>query len=594
MRASSTLNSLLIANRGEVAVRIIRACREAGVRAVAVHSDADAGALHTRLADESHRLGPAPARDSYLDIEKIVAAARASAVHAVHPGYGLLSENADFAQSVLDAGLIFVGPTPGVIAQMGDKVAARAAARRSGVPVLPGSSGPIADPALARESTERIGYPLVVKACFGGGGRGMRIVHGPQELDAALQAAAREANAAFGRGEVYLERYVASARHVEVQVLADSHGNVLHLGDRDCSVQRRHQKLIEEAPAPALPESLRAELAAAAMRLAKDVGYRSAGTVEFLVDPAAQRFYFLEMNTRLQVEHGVTELVTGIDIVSEQIRIARGEPLRFAQHDVTIRGHAIQARIAAEDPWEGFQPRPGLIQKLSVPQGPWLRLDFGVESGDTIASHYDSMFGKIQSWGPDRESARVRLRTALGDLKVSGVTTTAPYLRQVLEQPDFVAVTHDTGSAERTWRPEEAVRPPVAGPEREPDSAAPGVSYNERRVRLSTSQGPIEIAVFGRRRERRSVQAASGAPRVTDQTKPTSEPVAPIGGAVVAVCVKAGEVVAKGALLVILEAMKMELPVLAPRAGTVEAVLVAIGDVTAKGSLLVRLSTGEP
>ncbi|HEY5760587.1 MAG TPA: biotin carboxylase N-terminal domain-containing protein, partial [Steroidobacter sp.] len=392
---------LLIANRGEVAVRIVRACRELGVRAVAVYSDADAGALHTRLADEAHRLGPAPARESYLDIDRIIAVARESGADAVHPGYGLLSENAEFAQAVIDAGLIFVGPEPGTIAQMGDKVAARNAARRSGVPLLPGSAGAIKDASTAMDIAERVGYPLVVKACFGGGGRGMRVVRGPDELAMSLQSAGREANAAFGRGEVYLERYIASARHVEVQILADAHGNVVHLGDRDCSVQRRHQKLIEEAPAPALPESLRSAVALAAIRLAKDVAYRSAGTVEFLVDVASERFYFLEMNTRLQVEHGVTELVTGIDIVAEQIRIARGEALRFSQSDVRIHGHAMQARIAAEDPWESFQPRPGRIETLSLPQGPWLRLDFGVEAGDTVVSHYDSMFGKVQSWGPD-------------------------------------------------------------------------------------------------------------------------------------------------------------------------------------------------
>jgi acetyl-CoA/propionyl-CoA carboxylase biotin carboxyl carrier protein len=590
LKAPSKLTSLLIANRGEVAVRIIRACRELDVRAVAIFSDADAGAMHTRLADEAHRVGPALARDSYLNIEKIVALARKTGVDAVHPGYGLLSENADFAQAVIDAGLIFVGPAPSVIAQMGDKVAARDAARRSGVPLLPGSSGTVSDATLALENAERIGYPLVVKACFGGGGRGMRIVRGPDELATALQSAAREANAAFGRAEVYLERYIASARHVEVQVLADAHANVLHLGDRDCSVQRRHQKLIEEAPAPALPESLRTDIALAAIRLAKDVGYRSAGTVEFLVDVAADRFYFLEMNTRLQVEHGVTELVTGIDIVAEQIRVARGEALKFSQSEVKLHGHAMQARIAAEDPWEGFQPRPGKIGAMSVPQGPWLRLDFGVEPGDTIASHYDSMFGKVQAWGADRESARVRLRAALAQLHVSGVATTAPYLAQVLDQPDFIAVTHDTGSAERSWRPDEARRPA--------NGTLPGVATtvatsSERRVRLSTTQGSIEIAVFGPRREQRAVRAASGTTRLTDQKKPEIEPVAPIGGAVVAVCVKAGEAVAKGAVLVVLEAMKMELPVVAPRAGTVEAVLVAIGDVTARGSLLVQLSTGD-
>lgn len=583
-------SSLLIANRGEVAVRVIRACRELGIRAIAVYSDADEGALHTRLADEAHRLGLAPARESYLNIDRIIAVARASGAEAVHPGYGLLSENADFAQAVIDAGLIFVGPAPAVIAQMGDKVAAREAARRSGVPLLPASSGTVENAAAAKDHASRIGYPLVVKACFGGGGRGMRIVRSGNELATALEEAGRESNAAFGRGEVYLERYVANGRHVEVQILGDRHGHVVHLGDRDCSVQRRHQKMIEEAPAPALPATLRNAIATAAVRLARDVGYYSAGTVEFLVDVAAGEFYFLEMNTRLQVEHGVTEMVTGVDIVASQLRIAAGEALAFKQEQVRIVGHAMQARIAAEDPWQGFQPQPGKIESLRLPLGPWLRLDFAVESGDTIAGFYDSMFGKVQTHGQDRDSARARLRTALGELNVVGLPTTAPYLREVLVQPDFIAVRHDTGSAERSWRPESIAPPPAIVESAATSNVGAAPTSSERRVHLTTSQGTIEVAIFGTRREQQQVRAATGNTRLTDQKKTESEPVAPIAGAVVAVCVQAGEVVAKGAVLVILEAMKMELPVVAPRAGTVEAVLVAKGDVTARGSLLVKLS----
>jgi acetyl-CoA/propionyl-CoA carboxylase biotin carboxyl carrier protein len=339
-----------------------------------------------------------------------------------------------------------------------------------------------------------------------------------------------------------------------------------------------------------LTETLRSAIATAAVRLAKDVEYYSAGTVEFLVDVAAGEFYFLEMNTRLQVEHGVTEMVTGVDIVASQLRIAAGEPLGFTQQQVRIVGHAMQARIAAEDPWQGFQPRPGRIESLRLPLGPWLRLDFGVESGDSIAGYYDSMFGKLQAQGQDRDSARLRLRTALGELKVVGLPTTAPYLAQVLVQPDFIAVRHDTGSAERSWRPEALAPAPVVS-ESSTSGNAPAVAKgSERRVHLTTSRGTIEVAVFGSLREQRRVSAASGTARLTDQKKPETEPVAPIGGAVVAVCVQAGEVVAKGAVLVILEAMKMELPVVAPRAGRVEAVLVAKGDVTTCGSLLVKLS----
>jgi acetyl-CoA/propionyl-CoA carboxylase biotin carboxyl carrier protein len=476
---------------------------------------------------------------------------------------------------------------------MGDKVAARDAARRSGVPLLPGSSGTVANVSDATESAARIGFPLVVKACFGGGGRGMRIVRSDTELASALEEAARESNAAFGRAEVYLERYVSNGRHVEVQVLGDQHGNVVHLGDRDCSVQRRHQKMIEEAPAPALPDALRSAIAAAAVRLAKDVGYFSAGTVEFLVDASAGEFYFLEMNTRLQVEHGVTEMVTGVDIVASQLRIAAGEPLGFGQEQVRVSGHAMQARIAAEDPWQGFQPQPGTIEALRVPLGPWLRADFGVESGDSIPGFYDSMFGKLQAQGPDRDSARTRLRTALGELNVVGLPTTAPYLRAVLAQPDFIAVRHDTGSVERSWQPERIGQAPPVSELSASSHAGAAATRSERRVHLTTSQGTIEVAVFGTRREQRQARAASGHPRVTEQKKPESEPVAPIAGAVVAVCVQAGEVVAKGAVLVILEAMKMELPVVAPRAGKVEAVLVAKGDVTTRGSLLVKLAVAS-
>lgn len=585
--------SVLIANRGEVAVRVIRACRELGIRAIAVYSDADEGALHVRLADEAHRLGAAPARDSYLNIERIIAVARASGAEAVHPGYGLLSENADFARAVIDAGLIFVGPAPDVIAQMGDKVAAREAARRSGVPLLPGSSGTVANVSAATEIAARIGFPLVVKACFGGGGRGMRIVRSDNELASALEEAARESNAAFGRSDVYLERYVSKGRHVEVQVLGDQHGNVVHLGDRDCSVQRRHQKMIEEAPAPALPATLRSAIATAAVRLAEDVGYHSAGTVEFLVDAAAGEFYFLEMNTRLQVEHGVTEMVTGVDIVASQLRVARGEPLGFTQEQVRVLGHAMQVRIAAEDPWLGFQPQPGTIESLRVPLGPWVRADFGVESGDSITGFYDSMFGKLQAQGPDRDSARTRLCSALDELNVVGLPTTAPYLRAVLAQPDFIAVRHDTGSVERSWQPELIGQAPPVGELSASSHPGAAATSSERRVHLTTSQGTIEVAIFGTRREQRQARAASGHLRVTEQKKPESEPVAPIGGAVVAVCVQAGEVVAKGAVLVILEAMKMELPVIAPRAGTVEAVLVTKGDVTTRGSLLVKLAAAS-
>ena len=581
------LHSILIANRGEIAVRIIRACREMGVRSIAVYSDADRGALHTRLADESHRLGPAPARESYLDMARIIEVACASAAEAVHPGYGLLSENSDFAAAVIAAGLVFIGPPPEVIAAMGDKLSARTVARRCGVPLLPASDATITGTNEALRASRDIGFPLLVKACFGGGGRGMRVVHDESGLQGALHEAARESHAAFGRAEVYLERFVSHARHVEVQVLGDAHGKVLHLGDRDCSVQRRNQKMIEEAPAPDLAPPLRAALADAALRLAASVGYQSAGTVEFLVDTKTGLFHFLEMNTRLQVEHGVTELVTGVDLVQAQIRIAAGEALAFSQSQVRINGHAIEARIAAEDPWDGFRPHAARIETLGLPLGPWLRLDFGVESGDAIVPQYDSMFGKLHAWGSDRDSARRRLAVGLELFKIVGVPTTAPYLRQVLEQPDFVAVAHDTGSVERSWAPDPAHRPePVAAADRQTVE-----NFPERRVRLGTGGGTIEVAVYGRAHRRSAVLTAGGGARLAEVSSPTaSEPVAPIDGSVVRVAVAAGERIEKGALMLMLEAMKMELPVFAPRDAVVEAVLVKAGDVVTRGVLLVKLA----
>jgi acetyl-CoA/propionyl-CoA carboxylase biotin carboxyl carrier protein len=590
------LKSILIANRGEIAVRIVRACREMGIRSIAVYSDADEGALHNRLADEAHPLGPAPARESYLSVPRLLDVAKKTQAQAVHPGYGLLSENADFAAAVIAAGLIFIGPPPSVIATMGDKLAARAAARRCDVPLLPGSEGTIADAADALRVAKAIGFPLLVKACFGGGGRGMRVVQDSDGLDSALRDAGREAKAAFGRAEVYLERFIASARHVEVQVLGDAHGSLLHLGDRDCSVQRRHQKLIEEAPAPELSSSLRAALAEAAIRLSASVGYQSVGTVEFLVDAKTGGFYFLEMNTRLQVEHGVTELVSGVDLVQAQIRVAAGEPLGFSQDDVRINGHAIQGRIAAEDPWDAFRPRTGKIDRMSLPLGPWLRLDFGVEDGDVISAHYDSMFGKLQAWGPNRESARRRLAVGLDLFKISGIATTAPYLRQVLEQSDFIASTHDTGSVERNWPPDPAFRPePTAQSDTPSPFAPPSQDLSERRVRLGTSRGLIEVSVYGRGHRRPEVapagSRASGANTASLNTG--TEPVALIDGLVSRIAVAVGERVERGAELVILEAMKMELPVLAPRAGVVEAVMVLVGDVVIRGALLVKLSTAE-
>ncbi|HWN28992.1 MAG TPA: biotin carboxylase N-terminal domain-containing protein [Actinomycetospora sp.] len=572
---------VLVANRGEIAVRIVRACRELGLRSIVVHSDADAGSLPTRLADVAVSVA------SYLDVDAVVGAGVAHGAWAVHPGYGLLAENAGFARAVADAGPAFVGPPAEVVAAMGDKVRARALARRCGVPVLDGTDGPVAGDDAGAAAAE-IGFPLLVKAAHGGGGRGMRVVRGPDELPGALAAAGREAAAAFGRGEVFLERHVARPRHVEVQVLADHHGAVAVLGDRDCTVQRRHQKLLEEAPAPDLPDALRAELHDASRRLAVAVGYRGAGTVEFLLDRDTGAPAFLEMNTRLQVEHGVTELVTGVDLVVAQLRIAAGQALSaiVGDGDVPVRGHAVQARIAAEDPWEGFRPAPGRVTGLVLPSGPWVRCDLGVEAGDAVPGEYDSLLGKVHAWGPDRAVACARLAGALDDLVVAGVPTTAPYLRAVLDRPEHAAMAHDTGSVERDWPPDPADRPAPAVP---PETAA------ARTVHLATDRGPLTLRV-----PRHRAPAGPTAPAARPERGPTGgpaasavdgDPVAPMDATVVEVIVAAGDDVAAGAVLVVLEAMKMELPVRAERAMRIDAVHVAAGDRVTAGSALVGLST---
>ncbi len=570
---------VLVANRGEIAVRIVRACRELGLRSIVVHSDADAGSLPTRLADVAVSVA------SYLDVDAVVGAGVAQGAWAVHPGYGLLAEDAGFAAAVAAAGLAFIGPPAEVVAAMGDKVRARALARRCGVPVLDGTDGPVAEDD-AGAAAAGIGFPLLVKAAHGGGGRGMRVVCGPDELPGALAAAGREAAAAFGRGEVFLERHVARPRHVEVQVLADHHGTVAVLGDRDCTVQRRHQKLLEEAPAPDLPEAVRAELHDAARRLTVAVGYRGAGTVEFLLDRDTGTPAFLEMNTRLQVEHGVTELVTGVDLVVAQLRIAAGEALSDITGSVTVRGHAVQARIAAEDPWEGFRPAPGRVTGLALPSGPWVRSDFGVEAGDAVPGAYDSLLGKVHAWGPDRATVCARLAGALDDLVVTGVPTTAPYLRAVLDRPEHAAMAHDTGSVERDWPPDPASRPNTAAPQ------APATDPTARSVHLATDRGPLTLRVPRHRAGATGGVAEAPRPERSGPTAgstPPGDPVAPMDATVVDVAVKAGDEVAAGAVLVVLEAMKMELPVRAPSTARVSAVHVAAGDRVTAGSALVVL-----
>lgn len=438
------ISRVLVANRGEIAVRVIRACRTVGIEAVLAVSSADRDSAGARLADDTVHLGPAPAGESYLRPELVVAAALGKGCDAIHPGYGFLAESVELAALCEENGIVFVGPDVRALGQFGDKVTARNLAASSGVPVLPASE-PITDPRSAPEIAAQIGYPLLVKAAAGGGGKGMRRVSAPDELVPALELAAAEAKAAFGSPVVYLERYVASSRHVEVQVVADTHGSVVHLGDRDCTVQRRHQKLIEEAPAPDLPPHVQEGLRESAVRLCRDAGYRSVGTVEFLVDAATKEYYFLEVNPRIQVEHGVTELVTGIDLVATQLKVAAGEPLPFTQDDVEITGHAVECRINAEDPALGFRPSPGRITTWRTPAtGDHVRIDTHCFEGYLVPPYYDSLVAKVMTTGPTRDEAFDRMDDALGDLAIEGVTTTRDLQRRLIARPEVREMTVST------------------------------------------------------------------------------------------------------------------------------------------------------
>jgi len=442
------MTRVLVANRGEIAVRVIRAARDLGFEAVAVHSEADAEALHVRLADEAVAIGPPPAQKSYLDVGRIVTAARDSGADVVHPGYGFLSERADLAAAVEEAGLAFAGPTAEHISLMGDKAAAREQAEAAGVPTIPGSDGPVDGAEEATRVADDIGYPVALKAAGGGGGRGIRIVGEESELEGSYATASREASGAFDDARVYVERFISPARHVEVQVLGDG-SSAVHLGERECSLQRRRQKVVEETPAPTISAETRAGLCDAAMALCEAIGYRSAGTVEFLVDDASGEFFFIEMNTRIQVEHPVTELVTGIDLVAEQLRIATGEGLRVGQDDVSARGCALELRINAEDPDQGFLPSPGTLGRVVLPAGPWVRVDAWMEPEAEVPPFYDSLLGKLCVWGSDRGEALARTRRALGELTVEGVKTTTPLLGTLLDEDWFAAGEFDTGTLER-------------------------------------------------------------------------------------------------------------------------------------------------
>ncbi len=442
---------VLVANRGEIAIRIIRACRELGLETVAVFSEADRQALHVRLADEAYLLGPAPARESYLRADKILKIIKKSGADAIHPGYGFLAERDDFAQACLDAGIAFIGPKPSSIAAMGDKMTARETVRKAGIPVVPGTEdvGNMSNDDLLAIAP-KIGFPLLIKATAGGGGKGMREVRSIEEMPELLISARREAESAFGDGNVYLEKLVTGARHIEIQILADTHGNVIHLGERDCSIQRRHQKLVEEAPSSFLDEDLRQRMGEVAVKAAQAVDYVNAGTIEFLVDKD-KNFFFLEMNTRLQVEHPVTEMVTGVDIVKEQIRIARGRPLQYKQEDIKINGAAIECRINAEDPYNGFMPSTGVITQSLLPTGPGIRVDTGVYPGFEITPFYDPMISKLIVWGETRAQAILRMRRALEEYRIVGVRTNIPFHQTLMDSHRFMGGQYDTRFVEERF-----------------------------------------------------------------------------------------------------------------------------------------------
>ncbi|MGW2932908.1 acetyl/propionyl/methylcrotonyl-CoA carboxylase subunit alpha [Streptomyces sp. NPDC001156] len=637
-------DTVLVANRGEIAVRVIRTLRSLGVRSVAVFSDADADARHVREADTAVRIGPAPAAESYLSVERLLEAAARTGAQAVHPGYGFLAENAAFARACAEAGLVFIGPPAEAISLMGDKIRAKETVQAAGVPVVPGSSGSGLTDAELADAAREIGMPVLLKPSAGGGGKGMRLVREPEKLSDEITAARREARASFGDDTLLVERWIDRPRHIEIQVLADAHGNVVHLGERECSLQRRHQKIIEEAPSVLLDEATRSSMGAAAVQAARSCGYRGAGTVEFIVpggDPSA--YYFMEMNTRLQVEHPVTEMVTGLDLVEWQLRVAAGEPLPFGQEDVTLTGHAVEARICAEDPARGFLPSGGRVLSLHEPQGDGVRTDSGLTEGTEVGSLYDPMLSKVIAYGPDRATALRKLRAALAQTVTLGVQTNAGFLRRLLAHPAVVAGELDTGLVEREVDglvpaevPDEvyeaaaavrleALRPrgegwtdpfsvpsgwrlggepkPVSFPLRvlEPLEYAPRGSH-------TVTEDSVSVVLDGVRhtfhraadwlgrdgdawhvRDHDPVAASlTGAAR-----SGTDSLTAPMPGTVTVVKVAVGDEVAAGQSLLVVEAMKMEHVISAPHAGTVAELDVTPGTTVAMDQVLAVIAPHE-
>jgi acetyl-CoA/propionyl-CoA carboxylase biotin carboxyl carrier protein len=548
---------ILIANRGEIAVRVIRTAREMGIESVAVYSDADRDALHVRLADEAHGIGPASPAQSYLDGEKLIAVARQSGAQAVHPGYGFLAENAEFARRVVTAGLTWIGPNADAIAAMGDKLRARQAMRAANVPSVPGGLEAIADVAGARAAAEQFGLPLALKAAAGGGGKGLKVAHRAEEIESAFETARREARAYFKDDTIYAERYLENPKHVELQVLADKHGNVVHVGERDCSLQRRHQKLWEETPAQ-ISGVVRAAMREAGVRAAKAIGYDSAGTIECLV--SGDEFYFLEMNTRIQVEHTVSEMISGLDLVREQIRVAAGEALGFTQSDLCFRGFSIEGRVNAEDPSAGFQPSPGTISAYREPGGLGVRVDSAAYCGWTIPPDYDSLIAKLVVWAPTRDAAIARLRRAIDEYVVDGVPTTLPLLRALCDLPAVIDASYGTATLERfaaTFKP--AARNGLQLP-----AATPRVAQRRLAPRLGTL--------------RKRASTSSG-----------NDVRSPMHGLVVEINVSPGDDVAEGQVVAVIEAMKMMNEIRAHRGGRVNAVHARAGSTVESGSAIATL-----
>lgn len=583
------ISKVLIANRGEIAVRVARACADASIASVAVYADPDREALHVRLADEAFALGGTRAQETYLDISKLLDVARRSGADAVHPGYGFLSENAQFAQAVMDAGLTWIGPPPAAIEALGDKVSARHIAQRAGAPLVPGTKDPVSSAAEVEEFARTHGLPIAIKAAFGGGGRGLKVARTSEEIAELYESAVREATAAFGRGECFVERFLDRPRHVETQCLADAHGTVVVVSTRDCSLQRRHQKLVEEAPAPFLSEEQNARLVEASVAILREAGYVGAGTCEFLVGRDGT-LSFLEVNTRLQVEHPVTEEVTGIDLVREQLRIAAGEPLGYDH--VETRGHSFEFRLNGEDPAQGFLPAPGTITRYEVPSGPGVRIDSGVTQGDVVSGAFDSMVGKLIVTGATREQAAQRARRALRELHIEGIPTVVPFHRAVMGCEAFVPsdgspFTVHTSWIETEFTAELAALAPAPAPEPAPETSEAPLT---ERVVVEVGGKRLEVVIpaglsMGRgrggarpSRPRRTATRATAA----SGTSLTS----PMQGTIVKVAVPEGTVVAEGDLVVVLEAMKMEQPLVAHRAGTVRGLTAAVGDGVSAGAVL--------